>query len=197
MIDAEGEVVNGDQLLYALAAHAKRKGKLKGGVVGTLMTGGGLILGLEKLGIDFYRACVGDRFVMTALREKRWQIGGEPSGHIMHLGKMHSSDAIIAALLVLSIMHEREVSLSDLRKENDCLPQVIVNIPRVHSQVMTQNKVVQAAIHSQIAILGKGGRVVLRPSGTEPVMRLLVEGQEQAIVVSVADELSELVSEHC
>lgn len=180
MVDHTGAIMDGDDLLYVLAKQAKQVGTLKGGVVGTVMSNHGLEQALAALDIPFERASVGDRYVMQALNANQWQLGGEPSGHLLQLNKTTSGDGIIAALLVLNVMLETGQALADLRQGLVKLPQQLVNVPKPASDVCAHAGV-QAAVAAAERQLGEHGRVLLRPSGTEPVVRIMLECADQAL----------------
>ncbi|MHB1678334.1 MAG: phosphoglucosamine mutase [Sulfuriferula sp.] len=174
MADANGVVYNGDQLLYVIAKHRQHKGKLKGGVVGTLMSNLGMEHALLRLDIPFARAKVGDRYVLEMLAERGWQLGGEASGHILCLEKHTTGDGIIAALQVLRALRESGMTLAQYTADLQLYPQTLLNIP-VHDQVDLQHELIQQSVHAAESALGKTGRVVLRASGTEPLIRVMVE----------------------
>jgi len=193
MVDHRGELVDGDQLLFIIATHAKKQGRLNGGVVGTLMSNLGLELGLKDLGIDFLRAKVGDRYVMQLLNEHGWRFGGESSGHILCLDANTTGDGIVAALQVLQALKDSETSLHDWQKRMSKMPQVMINVQRSRqADVMSLPEIVQAIAATEEKLAGRG-RVLLRPSGTEPVVRVMVEGEDAAQVQTLAEELAAVV----
>ncbi len=189
--DAEGVLYDGDQLLYVIARHRLNTGTLKGGVVGTLMTNLAVELGLGRLGIPFARAKVGDRYVLELLQENGWQLGGEGSGHIICLDRHTTGDGIVSALQVLHAMRETGSTLRELTAEVELYPQVLVNVRVPKGFDHRQSAQLQAAVREAEADLGTSGRVLLRPSGTEPVLRVMVEGEARARVESWAERIAE------
>jgi len=193
MVDARGEVIDGDELLYVIAKHRDLTGNLQGGVVGTVMTNFGLERALEEARIPFARAQVGDRYVLEMLKSKGWVVGGESSGHIICLDLTTTGDAIVAALQVLIAVVESGRSLTELKKGMTKMPQVMVNV-RVDEPgaVATLVGVTQAVQATTERLKGRG-RVLVRPSGTEPVVRVMVEGEDRSEVTAIAEDLAELV----
>lgn len=193
MVDAKGELIDGDELLFILAKNGMQEHRLHGGVVGTLMSNLGLELALRKLGFEFIRAKVGDRYVLEELHRTGWQLGGETSGHIICLNSTTTGDGIISALQILAIIHQTNTGLHDLKAGMQKFPQVMLNV-RIHSQfdVMGQAHIQQAIVSAQ-GTLGQQGRVLIRPSGTEPVIRIMVEGQNLGQVETIARELARVV----
>jgi len=189
--DAEGVLYDGDQLLYVIARHRLNTGTLKGGVVGTLMTNLAVELGLGRLGIPFARAKVGDRYVLELLQENGWQLGGEGSGHIICLDRHTTGDGIVSALQVLHAMRETGSTLRELTAEVQLYPQVLINVRVPKGFDHRQSAQLQAAVREAEADLGASGRVLLRPSGTEPVLRVMVEGESRARVESWAERIAE------
>ena len=198
MVDAEGEIVDGDELIYVIARSMQMKGRLSGGVVGTEMSNGGLDRAFEDLGIPFERAKVGDRHVVELLSNKGWELGGESSGHIVCLNWANTGDGIVSALQVLSAMVQQKRSLADLKSGMTKVPQEMINV-RVEDPggVLTHHSFIDA-IREVEQRLGKDGRVLVRPSGTEPVLRVMVEGASyvdvRRYVEKIADVASTLVS---
>ncbi len=174
MADPDGVIYNGDQLIYVIAKHRQQMGKLKGGVVGTLMSNLGMEHALERLGIPFARANVGDRYVLEMLAERGWQLGGEASGHILCLEKHTTGDGIIAALQVLRALRESGATLAEYTADLQLYPQTLLNIP-VLDKVDLQHVLIQQSVRAAESALGSTGRVVLRASGTEPLVRVMVE----------------------
>ncbi|GFM74093.1 phosphoglucosamine mutase [Pseudomonas capsici] len=197
MVDHTGAVVDGDELLYIIASDLQERGRLQGGVVGTLMSNLGLELALAELNIPFVRANVGDRYVIAELLERDWQIGGENSGHIVCFQHTTTGDAIIAALQVLLALRRRGVSLCEIRQKLRKCPQVLVNV-RFGGGVdpVTHPSVQEACARVTEEMAGRG-RVLLRKSGTEPLVRVMVEGEDETQVRNYADELAKLVAEVC
>ncbi|HEY2418294.1 MAG TPA: phosphoglucosamine mutase [Steroidobacteraceae bacterium] len=193
MVDHLGRLVDGDQLLYVIAAAAKAAGRLRGPVVGTVMSNFGLELALRRLGIDFIRAPVGDRHVLAKLIECGGILGGETSGHILCLDRTTTGDGLITALQILNIMKQTRRSLAELAAGMDKLPQVLLNVEverRFDPSTVPSILAAQRRIEQHLA--GEG-RVVLRASGTEPVIRVMVEGHDAADVRGCADELAQAV----
>lgn len=194
MVDHRGNIVDGDELLYIIARDRRRRNLGLGGVVGTLMSNLGLELGLEALDVPFVRTDVGDRYVMEMLKKKGWQLGGESSGHLVCLDVTTTGDGIVSALQVLAAMTQSNSTLLDLSSKMQKMPQHMVNV-RVtdKSGVMTSPEVVSAVDALEKKMAGRG-RVLLRPSGTEPVIRVMVEGEEEQTVIQYAQELAGVVT---
>ena len=193
MVDHDGELVDGDQLLYVIAMALYAKGALKGGVVGTLMTNLGLEHAFKEQEIPFSRAGVGDRYVMEQLLDKNWRLGGESSGHLICLDQTTTGDGIVAALQVLAAVVEQGQSLKELAMGMKKYPMLLINVRVVEKPDLDNHKEIQAALRSAEAELADTGRVLLRPSGTEPLIRVMVEGQEKKLVESVAKKLANVV----
>ena len=193
MVDHKGEVVDGDELLLIIALHQKAKGVLTGGVVGTLMSNLGLELALKDRGIAFVRARVGDRYVVAKLIQEGWHLGGEGSGHILCLDQATTGDGVVSALQVLRAITDQGKSLAELKMAMTKFPQVMINVPAVSAKVM-DNDAVQAAVREVEAGLGDKGRVLLRPSGTEPLIRVMVEGDDVQQVTRLAEQLAAVVA---
>jgi len=194
MVDERGQVVDGDQLVYVIAMHRAAAGTLGGGVVGTLMSNFGLELAFRDAGIGFHRADVGDRYVLECLRNRGWILGGESSGHIICLDLTTTGDAIIAALQVLHAVRDGGGSLAGLASGMRKMPQVLKNVSVEAPAERAGSKAVLSAVASQNEALAGRGRVLIRPSGTEPVVRVMVEGEDPAEVEAVADALVAVVS---
>ena len=193
MVDHEGELVDGDQLLYVIAMALYAKGALKGGVVGTLMTNLGLEHAFKKHEIPFSRADVGDRYVMEQLLEKNWRLGGESSGHLICLDQTTTGDGIVAALQVLAAIIEQGKGLKELASGMKKYPMQLINVRVTEKPDLNNHTEIQAALAAAETELADTGRVLLRPSGTEPLIRVMVEGQEQKLVESVAQKLADVV----
>ena len=193
MVDHKGEVVDGDEILFVIARDALRRGKLPGGVVGTVMSNLGLEVALRELGIGFGRAKVGDRYVLEMMQEKGWLLGGESSGHIVCLDKTTSGDGIVSALQVLSAMVQNGVSLHDLKHGMQKFPQTLINVPLKAGSKPMEADAVKQAVRQVEQELGDTGRVLLRPSGTEPLIRVMVEGRDAAQVKRCAEQIATAV----
>ena len=195
MIDHLGNIVDGDQLVLVIARALKEKNQLKGGVVGTLMTNMAIEKALKELEIDFVRTHVGDRYVLETLLEKGWSIGGENSGHILTLDAHSTGDAIIASLQVLKSLRLLNQSLHEATKDAPLYPQILINI-EMHKKIdLENNKSIQDVIKNVEAKLNNKGRVLLRPSGTEPKIRVMVEGENLEEVKNYANQIAEKVKE--
>ncbi|MCZ6716897.1 MAG: phosphoglucosamine mutase, partial [Gammaproteobacteria bacterium] len=197
MVDHNGVVVDGDQLIFIIARDRKSRGELQGPVVGTVMSNLGLENTLHSHGIEFLRAAVGDRKVLAMLREHKGILGGETSGHIICLDKMTTGDGLIAALQVLEVMKRSGSDLADLAAEMPRYPQTMINVRVASKPNLDDLPAVKEAVAGVEATLGNAGRVVLRPSGTEPVIRVMVEGEDEALVKNLASELAESVEQAC
>ncbi len=193
MADHNGNLVDGDELLYVIARHTARDGHLKGGVVGTSMSNLGLERALEKAGIPFARTDVGDRFVIEAMRRLDWGLGGESSGHIVCSQLTTTGDGIIAALQVLVAMVDNDQSLAELTSGMVRLPQAVINVGCKDPAAATSCTHVSAAVGDVEGKLAGRGRVLLRPSGTEPVVRVMVEGEDAGEVAEYAQALAQVV----
>ena len=193
MVDHLGEVVDGDELLLIIALHQQAKGLLTGGVVGTLMSNLGLEVALKDRGIAFARAQVGDRYVVAKLLQEGWHLGGEGSGHILCLDQATTGDGVVSALQVLRAITDQGKTLADLKTAMTKFPQVMINVPANSAKVM-ENNAVQSAVRDVGAVLGDKGRVLLRPSGTEPLIRVMVEGEDAPQVRRLAAQLAAVVA---
>ncbi|MGC2459335.1 MAG: phosphoglucosamine mutase [Gallionellaceae bacterium] len=178
MADADGTLYDGDQLMYVIARHRQSLGKLKGGVAGTLMTNLAFEHAMQRLGIPFARARVGDRYVMELLQQNGWQLGGENSGHIICLDRHTTGDGIVSALQVLHALRSNQQTLAQALEGLALYPQVLLNVRISNGGACLQHPDVLAAVSSAETALGDKGRVLLRPSGTEPLLRVMVEGKD-------------------
>lgn len=191
LVDHKGELVDGDEILYLLARY--NHDAAKGGVVGTLMSNFGLELGLKSLKIPFTRAKVGDRYVMDKMLEHNWILGGENSGHIICMDKTTTGDGIVAALQVLKVICEKSSSLHDLKKGMTKFPQVLKNVRVENPQSVINLPAVQAQITHLEYTLSQKGRILVRASGTEPLVRVMVEGEDPALIEKIANEMAAFV----
>lgn len=196
MVDHLGNKVDGDQIAFIIAREAQRRGELKGGVVGTLMSNMGMEVALKNLGIPFVRADVGDRYVLEKLIENDWTIGAENSGHVILLDKVTTGDAIVAALQVLASVVGTEKDLKTLSDGMSLYPQILINVrfsgdgdPLASDAVLNAKKAVEEKLANR-------GRVLLRKSGTEPLIRVMVEGENESEVRSFAEDIAETVKLH-
>jgi len=195
MVDHRGEIVDGDEIIYVLAKARKANGLLKGGVVGTLMTNLALEHAFADMGVDFERAAVGDRYVMELLKARGWELGGENSGHIICLDRVTTGDAIVAALAILAVIRETGDSLARLRADMQLYPQVLLNVPIKNRVNLDENATIQQALQQAKDDLGASGRVLLRPSGTEPLVRVMVEGKVANDVQRICQQVASVVGE--
>jgi phosphoglucosamine mutase len=194
MMDSKGDVKDGDQLLYIIAKSKLMTGRLSGGVVGTLMTNLGLEHALKKEGIEFERANVGDRHVMEKLMDKGWSVGGESSGHIICLDKTSTGDGIIASLQVLDWLVEKGITLTKACNGMSLYPQIMINVPIAKKIDLQSLPAVQQSVSAAESELNGKGRVLLRASGTEPLIRVMVEGEDAVLVNKLALEIAASVT---
>ncbi len=196
MVDSSGRLFNGDELLYILAKDRIDRGQKIGGVVGTLMTNLAIENAIKNLGIGFERAKVGDRYVLELLQAKQWIIGGEGSGHLLCLDQHSTGDGTIAALQVLAAMQEKQKTLNDLLNGVEIYPQVLINV-KTKPDYNWQNdlKLKTAITNAEQSLVGKG-RVLIRASGTEPVLRVMVEANEAALAQQSAEAIAGQVNSH-
>jgi len=194
MVDEDGSLIDGDQLLFVLATARKDKGGIVGPVVGTVMSNLGLEHALRDHDIEFHRAAVGDRYVLETLRDTGGVIGGETSGHMIVLDKTTTGDGLISALQVLAVMKDTGKRLSELVAGMPRYPQTMVNVRTEQRLNPDQSPEIQAAVAVAEGELADTGRVVLRASGTEPVIRVMVEGEDEEQVVSLAKRLASVVA---
>ena len=197
MVDELGNKVDGDQIAYIIARDALRCGELKGGVVGTLMTNMGMEVALKNIGIPFVRAKVGDRYVMEELLKNNWLIGAENSGHVILLDKVTTGDGIVAGLQVMASIVSSKMSLKELSDGMTMFPQVLENVRFKGENNPLLSEAVIAATKAVEKKLGDNGRVLLRKSGTEPLIRVMVEGQNAADVQQYALDIAKAVKENC
>ena len=195
MVDAKGELVDGDELLYLIAKHRHRQGALRGGVVGTVMSNRGLERALRRLDVPFARSPVGDRYVLELLRDKGWGLGGEPSGHILCLDLTTTGDGIVSALQALVMMVETGDALHELKQGMAKLPQAIINVAVDGAPTASVCERAAPALRRTQKALGDEYRVLIRPSGTEPVVRVMVEGEDSVDVATVAEEFARVIEQ--
>jgi len=193
MVDHTGYVIDGDEIIYIIACNDLKSGRKDGGVVGTLMSNMGLELALKELDIEFARSNVGDRHVMELLKKKGWQLGAENSGHVINLNHTSTGDGIIAALNVLTAVCKQGKSLFELRQGITMLPQLLVNVRFSGENNPLDDAAVLASVDEVNEILTGRGRVLLRKSGTEPLIRVMVEGPDMDEVTVLANKIADLV----
>jgi len=194
MVDSKGQIIDGDEILYIITKARLAAGESQGGVAGTLMSNLGLELAIKELGLEFERTQVGDRYVMECLRDRGWSLGGENSGHIICLDRTTTGDGIVSALQVMAYLAESGVSLVEALAEMTMMPQILINVPLpVKTNPIGEPKVQQAVDDVEKQLDGKG-RVLLRASGTEPLIRVMVEGQEEKQVTAFAQQIADAVS---
>lgn len=195
MVDHHGALVDGDELLFIIAASKFSPQAGWSGVVGTLMSNLGLEVALRSRGIEFVRSKVGDRYVMADLQAKGWIYGGESSGHLICLDATSTGDGIVSALQVLAAMQTAGISLHDIKSGMSKYPQTMINVKVGNREKLANNPVIAAAQKDIEATLGSKGRVLLRPSGTEPVVRVMIEGEDGSLVAKLARQLADVVRE--
>lgn len=194
MVDHLGNLIDGDQLIYIIARNELKSGRLHGGVVGTLMSNLGLEVALGKLAVPFARSKVGDRYVMEMLQQKGWAIGGENSGHVLNLGMSTTGDGIIAGLQVIAAMLRADMTLHDLAQGFEKYPQTLINVRFEASNTdPLVNTEVQEAVKAAESAMGKKGRVLLRKSGTEPLIRVMVESDNESVSNQWAENIADVV----
>lgn len=198
MVDDKGDVIDGDQMLFFITKDRVLRQVMRGGVVGTLMSNLGLEQSLANLNIDFVRTQVGDRYIMSRLLSNGWELGGESSGHILCLDKSTTGDGIISALQALQAAVNMQRPLSDIKKDMTMYPQTTLNVPlsdgiRASDFNAENNECVRVAVQDAQQALGGNGRILLRPSGTEPVIRVTVEGEDENLVNRLGKQLAQVV----
>ena len=194
MVDAEGRCYDGDQLLYVIALDYWRRGAMAGGVVGTQMSNLGFEQALSRRGIPLERAPVGDRYVLEKMQDKGWVLGGENSGHIICLDKHTTGDAIVASLAVLRALREQETTLAAATEDAPLFPQRLINVPIHRGFEWRASMDIQRAERDAVATLDGSGRVLLRPSGTEPVLRVMVEARDADVAERCAQRIADVVA---
>ena len=196
MVDHLGNKVDGDQILFIIAREALRSGQLKGGVVGTLMSNMSLEIALKMLGVPFLRANVGDRYVLEKMVENDWTLGGENSGHIIIADKNTTGDGIVASLAVLAAMAQHKLSLNELASAVKLFPQVLINVRFAGGDNPLESDAVKSVAANVEKRLEGKGRILLRKSGTEPLIRVMVECQDAELAQQCAEEIAEVVKSH-
>ncbi|MDT8282476.1 MAG: phosphoglucosamine mutase [Gammaproteobacteria bacterium] len=194
MVDDQGEVVDGDELLYIIARSRLNDGEDIGGVVGTLMTNLGMELAIKELGINFERSQVGDRYVLETLTQNSWTIGGESSGHIICLDRTTTGDGIVSALQVLAYLVKENFTLHEAKSGMSKFPQIMINVPLTGNADPMRSAVVQQSVTQAEGRLKGRGRVLLRASGTEPLIRVMVEGEDELLVTQLASDIAAQVA---
>lgn len=196
MVDHLGNKIDGDQILFIIAREALRSGQLKGGVVGTLMSNMSLEIALKMLGVPFLRANVGDRYVLEKMVEHNWTLGGENSGHIIIADKNTTGDGIVASLAVLAAMAQHKLSLNELASAVKLFPQVLINVRFAGGDNPLESDAVKSVAADVEKRLEGKGRILLRKSGTEPLIRVMVECQDAELAQQCAEEIAEAVKKN-
>jgi len=194
MIDSEGAILDGDDLIYIIVKHRLKHGNFRGGVVGTVMSNIGLEYALKQNHVPFVRVPVGDRHVMAELNKRQWVLGGEPSGHVICIEALTIGDGIITALQTLSAMRQQEKTLAELRQGFHKYPQILVNV-KVNGKTHFETPIIQNYIKEVEKELGSKGRVLLRRSGTESLIRIMLEGENQQQINHLANQLANVVKD--
>jgi len=194
LVDSSGQLLDGDEIIYIIANHRLDQGTLEGGIVGTVMSNFGLEKALAERNIPFCRANVGDRHVTELMNQKGWHLGGETSGHVMCLDLTTTGDAIVSALQALLPVVERGVGLSELVLNMTKMPQIMVNVKVPEPSVVAQCKALGSAVVSHEQALSGRGRILVRASGTEPLLRVMVEGEDAAEIETIANELAHVAA---
>ncbi len=193
MVDEKGEIVDGDELLYIIACGRQHDKQPVNGVVGTLMTNLGMELAIKEMGLEFTRTNVGDRYVLEAMQQNNWLLGGESSGHIICLDRTTTGDGIVSALQVLAYLSQSGKSLHEAKSGMQKMPQHMINVPLNGNGDPMQSPEVQSAVADAEQTLNGHGRVLLRPSGTEPLIRVMVEGDDLELVHKLSQQIAETV----
>jgi len=193
MVDHKGDIVDGDELLYIIARSRQSSGDEIKGVVGTLMSNLGMEIAVKELGLEFARSNVGDRYVLETMQNEHWYLGGESSGHIICLDRTTTGDGIVSALQVLAYLVEAGVTLNEAKSGMSKFPQEMINVPLDGENDPMQSESVHEAVQAAESTLGDRGRVLLRPSGTEPLVRVMVEGEDEKLVKQLTQEIADCV----
>ncbi|MDH5424018.1 MAG: phosphoglucosamine mutase [Gammaproteobacteria bacterium] len=195
MVDHSGRIIDGDEILYLIARSRHASGQSEAGVVGTLMSNMGLELAIKEMGLEFERSGVGDRFVLELLKQKGWSLGGESSGHIICLDRTTTGDGIVSALQVMAYLAESEQSLAQALSAMSKMPQHMINVPLPYKTDPLENQRVRDAVAAAENELQDRGRVLLRASGTEPLIRVMVEAEVESQVIKLAQNIADAVRE--
>lgn len=196
MVDNQGELVDGDQLLFIMAKFMHDQGLLSGGIVGTQMSNLGLELAIRQMGLDFIRTAVGDKYVLSALQENNWVLGGESSGHLIQMRRQPTGDGIISALQVLEVLQKTQLSLREALTGLQKFPQIMINVPvKCQQDPMLTPEIAKAVSDLEASFNGEG-RVLLRRSGTEPLVRVMVEGKDPIRVQAACEALAGVVKKY-
>ncbi|MEP1383086.1 MAG: phosphoglucosamine mutase [Paraglaciecola sp.] len=193
LVDNKGNIIDGDQIVYMIARDTLKSGRLKGGVVGTVMSNLGLEVALATLGVPFVRSAVGDRYVMELLKQKGWSIGGEGSGHVLNLAAASTGDGIVAGLQILAAMLNADMTLNELSRGMVKYPQTLINVRFEEGSAPLEDECVKTSVVDAENALGDRGRVLLRKSGTEPLIRVMVEANDAQDSASWAKHIAEAV----
>jgi len=193
MVDHRGHILDGDELLYTIIKDKVKRSSFKGGIVGTTMTNLGLEQALKQMGLEFVRVPVGDRYILSELNKRHWYLGGEPSGHVVCMEMTTTGDGIITALQVLAAMRHQNQSLADIRRGLLKYPQILLNVKVARLDCSLENPRIQQAVKDVETELGDKGRVLLRRSGTEPLIRIMVEGEDERNVKRLAEQMVDVV----
>ena len=194
MVDNTGRIIDGDEILFLIARSRQESGESEAGVVGTLMSNMGLELAIKEMGLAFERSGVGDRFVIELLKKNGWSLGGESSGHIICLDRTTTGDGIVSALQVMAYLSETDQSLAEALSPMTKMPQHMINVPLPFKTDPLQNQLVVEAVEAVEDELKDRGRVLLRASGTEPLIRVMVEGEDEAQVIKLTQSIADAVS---